>query len=79
MDRNLTNIWAASAELEMLQVQIDQAHEALVLALCTAMAAQIPPEEVAAAANMDLPELFDTLRRPRIAPSPGNRDAVRDL
>ena len=42
MDKYLSSIWSASAELEMLQFQTDQAHERLVQALCVAMAAQIP-------------------------------------
>ena len=43
MDQYLTSVWSASADLETLQMQTDQAHEALVQALCVAMAAQIPP------------------------------------
>ncbi|MEN8584753.1 hypothetical protein ABFP37_18825 [Burkholderia sp. RS01] len=78
MDQYLTSLWSASADLEMLQVQTDQAHEALVQALCKAMAAQIPPEEVAAAANMSLSELFDALRRRRVAPSAEDGHAVHD-
>ena len=78
MDKHLSSIWSASAELEMLQFQTDQAHERLVQALCTAMAAQISPADVAATANMSLSELFDTLRRNRTAPSAVGSHAVRD-
>ncbi|WP_350005848.1 hypothetical protein [Pseudarthrobacter sp. WHRI 8279] len=60
-------------------MQTDRAHEALVQALCKAMAAQMPPEEVAAAGNMSLPELFDTLRKHTPAPSVENHDAIHDL
>ena len=35
----------------------------LVLALCRAMAAQVPPADAAAAAGMSLSELFNTLRQ----------------
>lgn len=73
MDKHLRNIWSASAELEMIQFQTDQAHEHLVQALCQAMAAQISPAAVATAANMSLSELFDTLRRPRTTPSTQTR------
>ena len=65
MDKYLKNIWSASAELELIQFRTDQAHEDLVQALCEAMAAQVSPASVAAAANMSLSELFDTLRKPR--------------
>ena len=34
----------------------------LVLALCRAMAAQVPPADAAAAAGLNLSELFNTLR-----------------
>lgn len=73
MDKYLKNIWSASAELELIQFRTDQAHEDLVQALCEAMAAQISPASVAAAANLSLSELFDTLRRPRTTPSPQTR------
>lgn len=78
MDKYLRNIWSASAELEMIQFQTDQAHERLVQALCEAMAAQLSPAAVAAAANMSLSELFDALRRSRTTPSAENSNAVRD-
>lgn len=76
MDKYPSNIWAASAELEMIQFQTDQAHERLVQALCTAMAAQMAPADVAAAASMSLSELFDALRRRRTAPSAKTGNAV---
>jgi hypothetical protein len=78
VDRYLTSIWSASADLETLQMRTDQAHERLVQALCTAMAARISPAAVAAGANMTLSELFDTLRKPRTAPSAENSNAVHD-
>ena len=78
MDKYLRNIWSASAELEMIQFQTDQAHERLVQALCHAMAAQISPAAVATAANMSLSELFDTLRRNRTAPPAVDGHAVHD-
>ena len=73
MDKYLRNIWSASAELEMIRFRTDQAHEDLAQALCEAMAAQISPASVAAAANLSLSELFDTLRRPRTTPSTQTR------
>lgn len=78
MDKYLSNIWTASAELEMIHFQTDQAHERLVQALCEAMAARISPAAVATAANMSLSELFDTLRGRRTAPSAENSNAVHD-
>lgn len=78
MDQYLTSVWSASADLETLQIQTDQAHEALVQALCVAMAAQIPPQQVAAAANMSLSELFHTLRKRTPALSPENSYAVHN-
>ncbi|QCO98153.1 hypothetical protein FCN77_11145 [Arthrobacter sp. 24S4-2] len=78
MDKHLSNIWSASAELEMIQFRNDQAHERLVQALCEAMAARISPAAAAAAANMSLSELFDTLRGRRTTPSAENSNAVHD-
>jgi hypothetical protein len=79
MDKYLSNIWSASAKLEMLRFRNDQAHDGLVQAMCEAMAAQMPPNDVAAAANMSLSELFDTLRRCTTIPSAGSSRAVHDL
>jgi hypothetical protein len=78
MDKYLSNIWIASAELEMLQFQADQAHDGLVQAMCEAMAARMSPDDVAAAANLSLGELFDALRGHRAVPSAANRHAVHD-
>lgn len=78
MDQYLTSVWSASADLETLQIQTDQAHEALVQALCVAMAAQIPPQQVATAANMSLSELFHTLRKRTPALSPEDSYAVHN-
>ncbi|QDG66941.1 MULTISPECIES: hypothetical protein [unclassified Pseudarthrobacter] len=78
MDKYLRNIWSASAELEMIQFQTDQAHDGLVQAMCEAMAARMSPADVAAAANMSLSELFDTLRRRSTVPSAENNHAVHD-
>lgn len=78
MDKYLSNIWSASAELEMIRFRTDQVHDRLVQALCEAMAARISPADAAAAANMSLGELFDTLRRRRTVPSAENSNPVPD-
>ncbi|MET3932164.1 hypothetical protein [Arthrobacter sp. OAP107] len=78
MEKHLNRVWSASAALEMLQFQTDQAHESLVQALCEAMAVGIAPADVAAAANMSVRELFNTLRRPRTAPPATDSDTAHN-
>lgn len=63
MEKHLRNIQTASSDLDSLPFRHDKAHADLVQALCEAMAAQVPPADAAAAANMSLGELFNTLRK----------------
>lgn len=54
MDERLKSIHPAALEVEMLEIRADPAHEAFIQAVCTALAAPVPPEVVAAAVNMSL-------------------------
>lgn len=69
MERHLAIIRTASLELDTSLVldrrpaRHAQAHAKLIQVLCEAMAAQIPAADAAAAANMSLGELFNTLRK----------------
>jgi hypothetical protein len=60
MDELVKNILVAAGEVEMLEIRTDRARARLVRALCEAMAAEVSP---AAAAGMDVSELFNALRR----------------
>ncbi|KRE64958.1 hypothetical protein ASG92_18365 [Arthrobacter sp. Soil736] len=63
MEKHLKTIRSATSNRDRLPLQHDQAHAELVQVLCEAMAAQMPPADAAAAANMSLSELFNTLRK----------------
>ncbi|WP_345046366.1 hypothetical protein [Arthrobacter methylotrophus] len=63
MEKHLRTIRTAISDLESQPSRQDRAHADLVQALCEAMAAQVPPADAAAAANMSLSELFNTLRK----------------
>lgn len=63
MDELVKNILVAAGEVEMLEIRTDRARARLVRALCEAMAAEVSPAAAAAAAGMDVSELFDALRR----------------
>ena len=67
MDLHLKNIKAAAARNAPRQAPATPTysgveHTELVLALCRAMAASVPPADAASAAGLSLPELFNTLR-----------------
>lgn len=67
MDFYLKNIQAAAARNSPCQDSSTPnysgtEHTALVLALCRAMAAQVPAADAAAAAGLSVSELFNTLR-----------------
>lgn len=63
MERHLRIIRTAASNMDKPGLLRDQAHAALVQVLCEAMAANVPPADAAAAADMSLGELFNTLRR----------------
>lgn len=63
MEKHLRTIRTAVSDRDRLPSRHGQAHADLVQVLCEAMAAQMPPADAAAAANMSLSELFNTLRR----------------
>lgn len=64
MEEHLRAIRTAIMDTDRLRRPLqDQAHADLVRVLCEAMAAQVPPADAAAAANMSLSELFNTLRK----------------
>lgn len=63
MENHLKIIRTATSNLTGPPARNDQALADLIHALCKAMAAQVPPADAAAAANMSLGELFTTLRK----------------
>jgi hypothetical protein len=63
MEKHLRTIQTAILDLDRPPSRHDQTHADLVQVLCEAMAAQVPPADAAAAANMSLSELFNTLRK----------------
>ncbi|WP_427006919.1 hypothetical protein [Pseudarthrobacter sp. H2] len=76
MEAHLTAVHVAAGEVELIEMRADQARAALVEALCRAMAAGVPPATAAAAAGMDVAELFDAVRRhaPALASGPHAAD-----
>ncbi|HSO92175.1 MAG TPA: hypothetical protein VLR70_13600 [Arthrobacter sp.] len=76
MEAHLTAVHVAAGEVELVEMRADRARAALVDAMCRAMAAGVPPVMAAAAAEMDVAELFDAIRRhtPALASGPHAAD-----
>lgn len=76
MKAHLTAIHVAAGEVELIELRADQARAGLVDAMCRAMAAGVPPAMAAAAAGMNVAELFDAARRhpPALASGPDAAD-----
>jgi hypothetical protein len=69
MEPHLRNVWAAAAELEILQFRMDRSHAGLVRSLSEAMAANVPAEAVAEAAGMSVAELLAVLGSGQAGPA----------
>lgn len=78
METHLQAVHAAAADVELIDMRADQARAALVETICRAMAAGVPPVEAAAAAGMNVAELFDALRRHGPGPTWGTDPAGND-
>lgn len=71
MNEKIRQVWAASACVESLQAEMDQAQAALSRAMAEALAAGEPPESVGAVANLTLPELERRIYLLQTPPVPG--------
>ncbi|AOT05971.1 hypothetical protein [Arthrobacter sp. U41] len=83
MESHLTAVHVAAGEVELIEIRADQAHATLVEAMFRAMAAGVPPVMAAAAAGMNVAQLFDAVRRhaPALASGPhaADNDYIRWL
>lgn len=78
MEKRLTAVHVAAGEVELVEMRADQARAALVEAMCRAMAAGVSPVMAAAAAGMNVAELFDAIRRHAPALACGPHAAADD-
>ncbi|MCG2621487.1 hypothetical protein LVY72_06095 [Arthrobacter sp. I2-34] len=71
MNEKIRQVWAASACVESLQAEMDQAQAALSCAMAEALAAGGSPESIGAVANLTLPELERRIHLLQTPPVPG--------